>query len=159
MNPSELIHELYSVDLYAECNYCDEEFRLSEAALFDGCGAFPEAAEAKRKEMLDELNLRTEELKRRRISADVGAEKKAIEVGIGKIIEKIVPAYAKFGIPLGDCRPLFEPIDLIVFNGMSKMRVDSITFLEIKTGEAKINQHERMVRDAINDKKLTYRVM
>lgn len=159
MNPSELIHQLRSVDLYAECDYCDEEFRLSEALIFDGCGSFPEVAEAKRAEMLNELTLRTEALKKKRASADAGAEKKAIEVGIGKVIEKIAPAYAKFGIPLGDCRPLFEPIDLIVFNGLSRMKVDSVTFLEIKTGKASLSQRERMVRDAVNSKKLAYKVM
>jgi len=159
LNQTILIRELQSSNLYAECNNCGEEFKLADAILFDGRGAFPEIAEERRREMLEELSLRIEALKKRKISADVGAEQKAIEVGIGKIIEKIVPAHVKFKIPLCDCRPLFEPIDFIVFNGMSKMKVDSVTFLEIKTGDAKLNKHERMVRDAINDKKLECRMI
>jgi len=159
LNQTRLIRELNSSDLFAECSNCGKEFKLADAILFDGRGAFPEIAEDRRREMLEKLKLQMEELKKRKISADVGAEQKAIEVGIGKIIEKIVPAYMKFKIPLCDCRPLFEPIDFLVFNGMSKMKVDSVTFLEIKTGIAGLNRHERMVRDAINDKKLTYRVM
>jgi len=159
MSQNKLINELKSSNLYAECTHCGEEFKLSDATLFDGRGAFPEIAENKRKEMLSELEKRIDGLKKRKIYADVGAEKKAIEVGIGKIIEKIIPAYKEFKIPLSDCRPLFEPVDLIVFNGMTKMNIDSITFLEIKTGESRLSSHERMIRNAITDKKLFYKVI
>jgi len=156
LNQNKLITQLRSSNLYAECP-CGEEFRLSKALLFDGLTEFPDIAEIRRKEMLLELNQRLEELKRRKISAGVGAEKKAIEVGIGKIVEKIIPAYKKFGIPINDCRPLFEPIDFLVFNGLGKNNVNSLTFLEIKTGNAKLNTHERMIRDAVDDKKVFYK--
>ena len=82
-----------------------------------------------------------------------------MEVGIGKIMEKIIPAHKEFKMPLTDCRPLFEPVDFIVFNGMSKMKIDSVTFLEIKTGGSQLNKHERMIRDAIDDKRLLYKVI
>jgi len=127
--------------------------------LFDGRGMFPESAETIRQDMLEALKERREKLEKRKVSADTGAEKKAIEVGIGKIIEKIVPAYKKFGIPLCDCRPMFEPVDFIVFNGLSKMKVDSVTFLEIKTGSSRLNRRERLVRDAIGDGKLVYKMI
>jgi len=159
LSQARLIANLKSSDLYAECTLCGGEFKLSDAVLFDGRRVFPEAAETIRQNMLREFNQRTEVLKRRKVSADVGAEKKAIEVGIGKIIEKIVPAHRMFKMPLGDCRPLFEPIDFIVFNGMSNMKVNSLTFLEIKTGNARLNKHERMVRDAVEDKKVVYKVI
>ena len=80
-----------------------------------------------------------------------------MEVGIGKILEKVIPAYRDFKVPISDCRPLFEPIDLIVFNGVSKSKVDSVTFMEIKTGKAQLAKHERMVRDAITDKKVAFK--
>lgn len=123
--------------------------------MFDGRGQFPDIAQKKREQMLLELNERMEKLKKRKISVE-GAEKKAIEVNIGKIIEKVVPAYKDFRMPLNDCRALFEPIDLIVFNGASKSMVDYITFLEIKTGEARLNQHQKAIKHAIDDKKVTY---
>jgi predicted Holliday junction resolvase-like endonuclease len=154
----ELISRLQSSNLYAECTHCGEEFRLSDAILFDGLRKFPEAAEKKQEELLEALAQRSDVLKKRKISAGPGAEKKAIEVGIGKIIEKIIPAYKEFKIPLSDCRPLFEPIDLIVFNGMSKMNVGSLTFLEIKTGMSRLGKHERMVREAIEKRKVVYKV-
>jgi len=159
MNRNKLITDLQSSNLYAECTLCSNEFRLSDAVLFDGLGAFPDAAEIIRQNKQKELYQRLETLKQRKVSADVGAEKKAIEVGVGKIIEKIVPAHKMFKMPLCDCRPLFEPIDFIVFNGLSSMNVDSLTFLEIKTGKAQLSKHERMVRDAVKDKKVSYKVI
>jgi predicted Holliday junction resolvase-like endonuclease len=156
---NQLIEELRSSDLLAECTHCYKEFKLSDAILFDGRGPFPEIAEERRKELIDALNERMEELKKRKVSADTGAEKKAIEVGFGKIIEKIIPAHKDFKRTLADCRPLFEPIDMIVFNGASKMDISSVTFLEIKTGNARLNEHEKMVRDAIDEKKVRCRVV
>jgi len=152
---SEIISDLQSSNLVAECSHCSKEFLLSKAILFDGLGKFPDIAEQKRKQVLEELKERFDDLKKRKMSA-AGAEKKAVEVGVGKIIEKVLPAYRDFKLPLSDCRPLFEPVDLIVFNGASRMQVDSITFLEIKTGESRLNKHQKVIRNAIEDKKLKY---
>ena len=155
MSNKEIIRDLKASELVAECTHCEEEFRLSDSLLFDGLGKFPEAAEQRKQEMKGELGERLAELKKRKISV-AGSEQKAVEVGIGKIIEKVLPAYKDFNYPLSDCRALFEPIDLIVFSGASKMNVDSITFLEIKTGESRLNKHQRIIRDAIKDKQVKY---
>jgi predicted Holliday junction resolvase-like endonuclease len=42
---------------------------------------------------------------------------------------------------------------------MSEMNVQSVTFLEVKTGNSKLAPHERMVRDAIDDKKIFYKAI
>lgn len=159
MNKEEIIGQLSKSSLFAECNSCGEEFKLSKAIIFDGQKSFPSIAEEKRKGMLTEMQERLNELKRMRISAHTGAEKKAIEVGIGKNIEKFAPTLKEFCFPLHDCRPLFDPIDMIVFNGVSKMRVDKITFLEIKTGDARLNQHQKTIKNAVEDKKVDFKVI
>lgn len=159
MDIGQLIGQLKSSRLIAECPECGQDFPLSEAILFDGLGDFPEAAHLRREAMLNELQQRLEELKRRKHSAGPGAEKKAIEVGIGKIIEKVVPAYKGFGFPICDCRPLFEPIDMIVFNGLSKASLKSITFMEIKTGASRLNNHQKLVKDAVCDGKVGFQVV
>lgn len=132
---------------------------MSRAVLFDGLGEFPEPASLKRKEMLDELQTKLDELKKRKISAGPGAEKKSIEVGVGKIIEKLMPAFQTFGMPVSDCRPLFEPIDMILFNGLSTSSIQSITFMEIKTGKSKLNDHQRLVKKAVSDGKVDFQVV
>jgi predicted Holliday junction resolvase-like endonuclease len=138
---------------------CGEEFKLSDALLFDGMGKFPEPAEEKRLLLLHELEKREEELKKRQVSVDVTAEKKAIEVGFGKIIEKFIPAYKDLKLQFCECRPLYEPLDLIVFRGLLKKDVDLITFLEIKSGESRLNNHQRMIKKAVLDGKVDLEVL
>jgi len=159
MDILKLINQLKVSKLYAECKECGEEFPLSKAVLFDGLGDFPEPAELKRKQMLEELQAKLDELKKRKVSAGPGAEKKAIEVGIGKIIEKVMPAYQNFGMPISDCRPLFEPIDMIIFNGLSATSVQSITFMEIKTGKSRLNERQKLVKEAVSDGKVSVQVV
>jgi predicted Holliday junction resolvase-like endonuclease len=159
MDILKLINQLKVSKLYAECKECGEEFPLSKAVLFDGLGDFPEPAELKRKQMLEELQAKLDELRKRKVSAGPGAEKKAIEVGIGKIIEKVMPAYQNFGMPISDCRPLFEPIDMIIFNGLSAASVQSITFMEIKTGKSRLNEHQKLVKEAVSDGKVSVQVV
>jgi len=156
MDTSGLIAQLKKSTLIAECP-CGEQFVLSKAILFDGQGKMPSEAEAIKDALLLELKEREEKLKKQKISAQDGAEQKAIEVGIGKIVEKIIPTYADFTLPITDCRPLFEPIDIIAFNGLSDGNTQSITFLEIKTGNARLNTHQRMIRDTITDGDVVYK--
>lgn len=159
MNIGQFIDQLKSSKLHAECPECNQDIPLSKAILFDGLGDFPEAAQLRRDTMLKELQERLDELKRRKHSAGPGAEKKAIEVGIGKIIEKVVPAYSSFGFPICDCRPLFEPIDMIIFNGLSKASLESITFMEIKTGGSRLSNHQKLVKDAVCDGRVGFQVV
>jgi len=158
-NADRFIESLKSANLVAQCPYCDKEFRLADAPIFNGLGKMPKQAEEIKNNLFLELKKRLDELKRRKVYADVGAEKKAIEVGFGKIIEKFIPAYKDLKLPLRDCRPLFEPIDIIVFNGLIDMKVNSITFLEIKSGGSSLNKHQRMIRDAVLDKRVDFEVV
>jgi predicted Holliday junction resolvase-like endonuclease len=54
---------------------------------------------------------------------------------------------------------LYDPIDVLVFNGLLNRKVNSITFLEIKSGNSKLNNHQKMIRDAVLDKKADVRVL
>jgi len=159
MNILKFIDQLKASKLYAECKECGEEFPLSRAVLFDGLGEFPEPAELSRKEMLEELQSKLDELKNRKVSAGPGAEKKAIEVGIGEIIGRVMPGYQNFGMTISDCRPLFDPIDLIIFNGLSMASIQSITFMEVKTGKGRLNEHQRLVKEAVSDGKVSFQVV
>ncbi len=151
LDVSSLIQALNKSKLIAECPHCGDEFSLSKALLFDGRGKFPDKAEVKRLELLQELKDRTADLLERQKRATTKSENTAIAVGIGKIIEKILPAHKNFDLIPADCRFLAEPIDMIVFDGVSQNKVDKITFMDVKTGGATLNKHQRQVRDAIND--------
>lgn len=159
MKTQQLITNLKASNLVARCPMCDEEFDLSDALLFDGMAKFPEPAEEKRLLLLQEFNERKKNLEKRKISVDVKAEQKAIVVGFGKIIEKFIPAYKNLDLQFRECRPLYEPIDLLVFNGLSRGKVDFITFLEVKSGKSRLNRHQRMIRDAVSDCKVSLEVL
>lgn len=155
MGTNDLINTLKNSALIAECP-CGSEFRLSEAVIFDGLGKTPSEAEGIKNQLLLELKERADELKKRTVSADMGAEKKATDVGIGKIMEKLLPTCCDFPLSVTDCRPLFEPIDLLVFKGMSVGRLETIIFMEIKTGGSRLNGHQKLVKEAVEDKRVVY---
>lgn len=166
MRRAQIIRELQSArELRAECPKCLEEFSLHEALIFDGAEDPPEQAVEiieQRKEAAKDwaADLREEEaeLKRRKHSATEGAEKKAMEIGLGFVVEKIVTGWKTFPHRPFDCRPLFEPIDYVAFDGMTaKGKVDSVAFLDVKTGNSRLNKHQRLIRDAIQEGRVDYR--
>ncbi|MCJ7645491.1 hypothetical protein MUO65_01085 [bacterium] len=159
LSKDQLIKQLSSSGLYAECPKCREEFKLGDALLFDGLGPFPQQALEVQSQLQVEIGKRAKQLEKRSTLADAGAEQRAIASGLGKILEKVVPAHKDFKIPLYDCRPLYEPIDLIAFNGLGKGEVSSLDFIEIKTGKARLNEHEKAVKEAVEAGKVDYKVM
>lgn len=159
MDAEQLIKSLKTSALIAQCPKCDKDFKLSESLIFDGTKAFPGAAEKIRLQLVQLLEEREKDLAKRKISVDVTAEKKAMEVGFGKIIEKFIPAYRDLKLQFAECRPLYDPIDVLVFNGLLNRKVNSVTFLEIKSGNSRLNTHQKMIRDAVLEKKVEMRVL
>lgn len=147
MSKKDVIEALSSSALYAQCNKCGGEFKLSESLIFDGLEQFPEDAVIVKEDMEQQFKLQIEDFDKKSKMVDEGAEQRALYVGFGKIMEKIIPAHKDFDIPLSDCRPLFEPIDMISFNGLNRNKIESLTFYEIKTGKSRLNKHERMIRE------------
>jgi predicted Holliday junction resolvase-like endonuclease len=154
-----LLKSLITPELIAQCPKCDKEFKLCDSLLFDGTKKFPDKAEKTRLQLIQELAERQNELEKRKFSADVTAEKRAIDVGFGKIIEKFIPAFKDLKLQFAECRPLFDPIDVLVFNGLLNRKVDHITFLEIKSGDSNLNKHQRIIRDAILENKVDMKVL
>lgn len=147
---------LHDSGLYAECP-CGEEFKLSEAFLFDGTKPFPEQVKEIQARLKQELKEREEDLKKRKKLATEKAGITAKSVNIGKNLEKILPTMKDFKWALPDSRFLGDPIDLLVFNGASVGKVSSISFVEVKTGKARLNQHQKAIKDAVEDKKVHYK--
>ena len=56
-----------------------------------------------------------------------------------------------------DCRFLAEPIDMIVFDGLSQNNIKQITFMDVKTGKASLQPNQKKIRDAINDHNVEWR--
>ncbi len=79
-------------------------------------------------------------------------------VNIGKNLEKILPIMDDFKWQLPDCRFLGDPIDLLTFNGLSVNNIDSNCFIEVKSGKARLNKHQKLVKEAVEDNRVTYKV-
>lgn len=93
MNLALFLKSLRTSGLIAQCPKCDKEFKLGDSSFFDGTKKFPGEAEKIRLQIVQGFTERQKELEARKISADVTAEKRAIDVGFGKIIERFIPAY------------------------------------------------------------------
>jgi predicted Holliday junction resolvase-like endonuclease len=154
-----LLKGLRASELIAQCPKCDKEFKLCDSLLFDGTKKFPNEAEKVKLQLIQEFAERQNALERRKVSADITAEKRAIDVGFGKIIEKFIPAYKDLKLQFAECRPLFDPIDILVFKGLLNRKVNHITFLEIKSGDSSLNKHQRIIRDAILEEKVDMKVL
>ena len=160
MSKNQLIKQLSGSTLYAECPKCREEFKLRDAILFDGLGPFPQQAMETQAALQVELDKRGQQLEKKSVQADAGAERGAVSSGWGKIFEKVVIAHKDFKIPIRDCRPLYEPIDLIAFNGMENGEVTSLDFIEIKSGKTlRLNDHEKAVKEAVEEGNVDFKVM
>jgi len=157
VNTELLIKKLKTSTLYAECP-CGGEFKLSKAILFDGTKPFPEETLKIQKQLKDELKERETELKKRKKLATEKAEITTKAVNIGKNLEKVLPTMKDFKWIVPDSKFLGDPIDLIVFNGLSMSNVSSLSFVEVKSGNASLNKHQKSIRDAIEERRVSYRV-
>jgi predicted Holliday junction resolvase-like endonuclease len=154
---AQLIKQLKESNLYAVCP-CGGEFKLSDTILFDGTQSFPSEALEVQKELKEELKEREEDIKKRKKSATEKAEKTATAVNIGKKLEVVLPTMKDFKWRLPDCRFLGDPIDFIIFNGYSLSDIYSLSFVEVKSGGARLNAHQKAIKEAIKDKKVSYEV-
>ena len=101
---------------------------------------FPKEAKELQEELKQELKDRAADLKKRRKLATKKAQITTKAVNIGKKLEVVLPTMKDFKWELPDCRFLAEPIDLITFNGLSSGKVNSLSFIEVKSGKARLEQ-------------------
>ncbi|RME54343.1 hypothetical protein D6777_04100 [Candidatus Woesearchaeota archaeon] len=158
MDIEKLISELKSSDLYAECG-CGCKFKLKDVLMFDGTKPFPKEAKEKQQELKQELEDRKKALEKKKKLATEKAEITTKSVNIGKMLEKVLPTLKDFPWVLPDCRFIGNPIDLVNFNGISKNVIGSISFVEIKTGTARLKKNEKAIKDAVEDHRLSYKVI
>ncbi|OGJ12681.1 hypothetical protein A3K82_02145 [Candidatus Pacearchaeota archaeon RBG_19FT_COMBO_34_9] len=74
----------------------------------------------------------------------------------GQFSEQLAPYLPDFEYLPTECRFIGKPIDFIVFKGMDEKKIDEVVFVEVKSGNAKLNQHEKNLRDTIQKKKVKW---
>ena len=157
MKTLKIIDRLKKSDLYAECP-CGGEFKLSDLLLFDGTKPFPPEVQKVQEQYEEELRKRNATLEKNKKLTTDKAVITTRSVNIGKNLEKILPIMEDFKWQLPDCRFLGDPIDLLTFNGLSENNIGSISFIEVKSGNARLNKHQKLVKEAVEDNRVKYKV-
>lgn len=154
----EIIETLSANQFYAECPCCNQTISLAKSNLFYS-DEFNEKAKDAYELCQRELDERRQQLKalKQRISdkSEIGAR----SVNIGFILERMFPSLAEFPYCCEDCRSIFDPIDYLVFEGLAaKGKVEKLLWIEIKTGGARLNQHEKQIKSLVDRKELAWDV-
>ncbi len=150
----EIIRTLKDKGFYAECPCCGDSMRLRDCGLFYLYDFTPEAREIYN-QLKTELAERAQEIKERKGQISTTSEIGARAVNIGFILERLAPSMSAFRFARNDCRSLFDPIDYLIFEGLSeKGVVTNIVFADIKTGGAILKPHQREIRSLVQSSKV-----
>jgi predicted Holliday junction resolvase-like endonuclease len=155
----DIINTLKSGNFYCECPCgCGEEIKLKNANLFylDDFSTFGKEAQ---KELLENLKQQRLDLKEREKNMTKRPQLTAKAVNVGFILERIAPAFDHFPFANNDCRSLFDPIDYVIFEGLSKNGVvRKIIFTDIKTGAARLKKNQKEIKTLVENKKVDFKI-
>lgn len=153
----EIIKTLKSGNFYLECPSTNEEVAVKALELFDNDNFPNEALEIYEQQLADIVSTK-ERLKKMKAIGATKSETGAHSINIGKIFERLAPTLTSFKFSHGDCRPIFDPIDYAIFEGLTKKGVvDKIFFVDIKTGNASLSKRQRVIKNIIRDKKVNFK--
>ncbi|MEM2941639.1 MAG: Holliday junction resolvase-like protein [Thermoproteota archaeon] len=152
----DIIRTLEENRFYGVCPCCGESFLLRDAGLFYLDDFSPEAEELYQQK-LQECKAHEKEIREERKKITQRSLKATTTINIGFILERLAPTMKGFRFDRNDCRSLFDPIDYLIFEGLSrKNSVTKILFTEIKTGRSSLNRHQREIRDLVRGKKVAW---
>ena len=142
---------------HIECPSCDEEIKLSKVGLFHLDNFTPESRDIY-KRMREEQKERRASLKERKLNIPVKSEVGAKAINLGFLLERLAPTLAGFTFNKNDCRSMFDPIDYVIFEGLSeKQKVDKIVFVDIKSGGARLTKKQKKIKQVVEDKKVGFK--
>ena len=152
----ETLDALNNGQFHIECPSCDEEIKLSEAGLFHLDNFTPESLDIY-KRMVAEQKERRASLKERKLNIPIKSEVGAKAINLGFLLERLAPTLDGFTFNKNDCRSMFDPIDYVIFEGLSeKQTVDKILFVDIKSGGARLTSKQRKIKQVVEDKKVGF---
>ncbi len=165
---NKVIKQLLAVPgLRIECPNCDEAFSIKRAKLFSMYDSYPTAVQRMLRERFQAANEVRAELKQRKKTLAENRKKKPEKITVsaqasnfGQISEQILPAFVTFPYKQAECRILFKPIDYLVFANLTKLgRVEHIKFVDVKTGDGRLDKRQRQIRDRIVAGRIKHKVI
>lgn len=163
-----IIQELTSIPgLKIECPNCSEEFSLKRGKLFNMYDAYPPNVQKIVSERMESVSLLRAVLDERKSLLAENKKKKPEKIetaarasNFGKISEQILPAFITFPYKQEECRVLLMPIDYLVFAGIAKNnKVEQIKFVDVKTGQGRLDKRQRQIQDRILEGKIKHKVV
>jgi predicted Holliday junction resolvase-like endonuclease len=131
------------------CPLCNQLIRVSEMELF----YIPD----RKDDVLRTLRDKERELTEQEKTIRADAAKRSRAALLGSLMEQVGPLLPGFKHDLNDLRALWDPVDFVAFNGIGVQRkVDSITFLDIKTGEARLSPVQKTIKDTVESGKVYF---
>lgn len=151
MTPKDLIQALKkSAGLKITCPSCEESFSTKKANLFTEDSLTPGAI-AFQKEMLEEIESLKKQLLELKTTKLERVQRGTRSSNLGKILERFVPILPGFKYRAEESVPLLDPIDYISFNGLAKANIESLTFMDVKSGDGRLGNQQKSAREAIED--------
>lgn len=74
----------------------------------------------------------------------------------GHFSENLAPYLPDFPYMPNECRFVGKPIDFIVFKGADEKNINEVVFVEVKSGKAKLNEHEKNLKETIEKKRVRW---
>lgn len=154
----EIIHSLTRTDFKAQCPCCDTPISLRSAGLFY-LNEFTTAARDLHGAMLESLKEQRHDLAEQRKHVSRSSQIGAKSVNLGFLFEKLAPTLPTFPFQPQDCRVLGMPVDLLIFEGLSKHGKVSRIFLgDIKSGGARLSERQKAIKTVVEKKRVEFEV-
>lgn len=74
----------------------------------------------------------------------------------GQFSEQIAPYMPDFPYKPTEARFIGKPIDFIVFKGMDDKKIDEIVFVEVKSGQNRLNEVQKSMKSAVENKNIKW---
>jgi len=74
----------------------------------------------------------------------------------GHFSENLAPFLPNFPYLPNECTFIGKPIDFLVFKGSDEKNINEVIFVEVKSGNSKLSQHEKKLKEAIENKNVRW---
>jgi predicted Holliday junction resolvase-like endonuclease len=74
----------------------------------------------------------------------------------GNFSEQLAPFLPNFPFKPTEVRFIGKPIDFIVFKGMDEKKIDEVAFVEVKSGNSKLSEVEKSLKEAVEKGKVKW---
>lgn len=74
----------------------------------------------------------------------------------GTFSEQLAPFLPDFPFDPTEARFIGKPVDFIVFRGLAQGQIDEVAFVEVKSGQSRLNQNEQSLRAAIEQRRVSF---